>query len=368
MRLKFAICLPSITKPAALGGGFLNTIRFAELLRQHADVELVGYRRKEDGVWFLPDVESQLITERFVLVTVWGPDVRYLVERYHSRLPVLYYQNGIDYGVRLYPDVPVLCASRYLLGHAQEQWPGNPQFYLPPVLGPDCANLHQSRDIDVTIVRRKMPSYVVETLVQMLEPHCRVHLLEDFVERSALYRLFNRTRVYVYAFAPQRADHSSTGWRMMEGFGIQPLEASVCGCTIFTNLRGGLADYVDPWVHGYRLESHSPAWDVHQILQAVKNYSDGPESTHQRHLIEHYSEEAFHTRAKALIAFLEDYLPFAATHPPDTQAFGFPEPITRWERMRDRTASTLSRWKRSLVGPRPQRDGDEVDRRRPASV
>ena len=347
--LKFAICLPRVRHPVDAGGGFINMVRLAELLAPHAEAHLVSYREREDDIWYLPDVEERLITEQYILVLTWGGDVIAQITNYHGRLPIVYYHQGIDFGIQLPPDIPILCLSKWLLAHAQEHWPANPEIYLPPVLTPDCRNLGLAREIDVLVVRRKLPAYIFEHLVPILEQHCQVSVITDFISRDELFQRFNRTKVYLYAYAPQRTDAARTGWRLMEGFGMQPLEAMACGCTVFSNLRGGLADYIEPGVHGYRLECHSPAWDARQILQALQRYPEAGQPEYEHYLRAHYSEAAFHQRAQALVQFLSDYLPFARTTPPQLAAFGFPTPITLQQRTQEQIIGYLYRRKRQWL-------------------
>jgi hypothetical protein len=292
-----------------------------------ADVQLVSYRKREEGVWFLPDVADHLIRERYILTVLWGADVTTHIREYRGELPLLYYHRGIDFGVRLPPEVPILCTSKYLMTHSQEKWPANPQFYLPIPLDPGCVDHGRDRDIDVLIVSRKQPPYVLETLRSRLERRCKVVVLDDFVNREVLFEYFNRSKVYLYSFAPQRSRASASGWRMMEGFGFQPLEAQVCGCSVFSNLRGGMADFVEPWMGSYRLESHSTDWDEYQILRAVAEHPDPLLLERQRVLAYEYGEEEFMRRASRLLVFLDAYIPFSQTRAARPSDFGFPKPI-----------------------------------------
>lgn len=347
--LKFAVLLPQVLNPRIRGGGHLNAVRLAGLLGERAEARLVSYAEREDGVWYLPDVEARLEAERYVLLLTWGPDVMGHVERFRGRMRVAYYQQSINQGIELPPDVPVICNSKYLMTYAQEHWPATPQFYLPPVLEPYTTNLGLERDIDVLVVRRKMPAYVSEQLIPLLEGRCRVHVQTEFVGRDELIRLFNRAKVYLYAFAPQRTKLSATGWRMMEGFGAQSLEAMVCGCTVFSNLRGGMADWVDPYVHGYRLESHSPEWDARQILKAVETYPQENQAEYVSLLAAHYGEEGFRRRAARLLEFLSDFYEFAERHPARPEAFGIPRPVGLKSKLREDIVGTLYRQKRRLA-------------------
>ncbi|MBI5629276.1 MAG: asparagine synthase (glutamine-hydrolyzing) [Elusimicrobia bacterium] len=352
---RFAILLPTVVKPPALGGGYLNTVRFGRLLARHAEVRFVSYKAKEEGTWFLPEAEERLIRDRYVMVLLWGQDVAAHVRCYHGKAPLVYYHKGIDFNVHLEPDMPILCNSRYLMTHAQENWPANPAFYMPPVLEPHCRDAGRPRDIDVLVVCRKQPGYIFKELVPRLKARCRVEVLDEFLDRERLFELFNRAKVYLYAYAPQRTDYSSTGWRMMEGFGTQALEAMVCGCAVFSNLRGGMADFVDPEVNAFRLESHSADWDACRILKAVQAYPPQGGRRRADFLLEHYGEDAFHERAEAFADFMADYVPFCERHPARPADFGFPAPMSRLERIAERTARELYSFKRRHLGEYPLR-------------
>ncbi|RMH16099.1 MAG: hypothetical protein D6696_19020 [Acidobacteria bacterium] len=348
--LKLAILLPAVRHPTIRGGGHLNTLRFAELMARHRPVELVSYAVREEGVAYLEDCEARLVEEGFTLLLTWGPDVAGHVARFHRRLPLVYYQQSMDWGFDLPADVPVISMSRYMLGHAQRTWPASPQLYLPQVLPASCRDRGLERDVDVLWASRKQPAYLRDVLLPRLEPHCRVERLERFVPREELHELFNRSRVYLYAFAPMRAPAVAGGWRLMEGVSTQNLEAMACGCTVVSDLRGGHCDFIEPEVHGHRLMSHSPEWDVEQVLRAVRRHPEPGQRAYAARLVEDYGEARFHQRAAAAADFLERFFAFARRHPPAPAAFGLPRPISpleeRWQRWRGTVHRLLRRRRR----------------------
>lgn len=331
---KLAVLLPSVTNAKVRGGGHLNSVRFANLLARHTDVELLSYEQREPGVPFLADEEARLVAEQRILVLTWGPDVNALLRRFHGRCPLVYYQRSIDWGIDLPPETPVICNSTYLMLWSQEHWPGRPLFHLPPVLEPTCRNHGTPRDIDVLVLPRKQPAYVMAALVPRLRDRCRVHIQETFVSREELYGLFNRAKVFLYAFAAMRAAHGPGGWRLMEGIANQVLEAMVCGCTVVSDVRGGHADFVEPWLHGYQFQVHSPDWDARQVLRAVAEHPQAGADVHAERLLQRYGEDAFRERAQALLAFLAEYTPYCAAHPAAHAAFAFPRPLSPWQKLR----------------------------------
>ena len=357
--IKFALCLPSITVRPYKGGGHLNTVRFANLLAEHAEVQLISYREREDSVWYLPDVADKLVKDKYVLLLTWGPDVQAHLRQFHGLLPIVYYQQSMDNGIVVPPDVPVISMSKYMMAYSQLTWPASPQFYIPPVLEANCRNFQRERDIDVLLLKRKQPRYVLEELISLLEGRCRVLVLDEFVTREELFALFNRAKVYLYAFAPQRTPYTITGWRYMEGIATQTLEAMACGCTICSDVRGGHVDFVEPFVHGYRITAHSPGWDAHQILNAVRDYPQQGQSDYEQYMLGHYGEEAFHVRAEALLKGLSEYLSYSANNPAHPESFGIPAPISRPQKMQELVIGKLYRWKRDVTRKWRQRSGTD---------
>ena len=128
--------------------------------------------------------------------------------------------------------------------------------------------------------------------------------------RAELLRLYNRSKVYLYSSAP-----TASGW--VEGFGFQPLEALVCGCAVFSNLHGGLADYLDPEVNAFKLETWSLAHDLERIEAVVR---EGFQPKGVEALARTYSEEAFHTLktevARAALRVLEGGRPRSPVNQP----------------------------------------------------
>jgi hypothetical protein len=332
-----------VREPRIRGGGHLNTVRFADLLARRADVELCSYEAREDGVPYLPDEEGRYEAERRVLVVTWGPHVARLVKRFHGRLPLVYYQQSMDWGFDLPADVPVVSMSRYMMAWAQREWPASPQLYIPQALPDGCRLQGLERDVDVLVVPRKQPSYVLDRLASALDGRCRLTVLDRFLPRDELYELFNRTKVYVYAFAPQRSEHGPGGWRWMEGVATQTLEATLCGCTVASDLRGGHADFLEPERWGPRLMSHSLDWDVEQILRAMAEHPLPGQLDRAVALRRDYDEAAALERIDVFLAFLDRYLPFTATHPPRPPDFALPEPTPLWRRRIDRGLRGLRR-------------------------
>ncbi|HEX3127368.1 MAG TPA: glycosyltransferase [Thermoanaerobaculia bacterium] len=321
------VLLPGISAPAWRFGGRLIAETFAGLLDRHVPTRVVTYRDREEGVPFLADVLAEVDPADLFVVT-WGPHVQGLLQTLEGRR-VVYYAQSTGWDLRLPEGVPVLCLSRYILAYWMLHAPHNPLFLLGPVLGTEdggCRNLGLERDIDVLFLERKSTAYLKDVLVPALQSRCRVHVVRDFLPREELIRLYNRSKVYLYSSAPAG---SGAGW--VEGFGFQPLEALVCGCAVFSNLHGGLADYLDPEVNAFKIETWSLAHDLERIEAVVR---DGFEPRGVEALARAYSEEAFHERMGRFLPVLEAF--FSRPEPPDIDRLSLaavpPRPASPWWR------------------------------------
>ncbi len=302
------VLLPGLTAPAWRFGGRLIAETFADLLGRHkagVSTRIVTYRDREDGVPFLADLLPGSDPGELFVAT-WGPHVQGLLQTLAGRR-VVYYAQSTGWDLRLPEGVPVLCLSRHILAYWMLHAPHNPLFLLGPVLDPGCRDLGLERDIDVLFLERKSTAYLREVLVPALQPRCRVHVVRDFLPRAELIQLYNRSKVYLYSSAP-----TASGW--VEGFGFQPLEALVCGCNVFSNLHGGLADYLDPEVNAFKVETWSLAHDVERIEAVVR---DGFQPQGVAELARTYSEEAFRERIDRILPALEAFFNRAAAEPPD---------------------------------------------------
>lgn len=299
------VLLPGLTAPSWRFGGRLIAETFADLLNRHVPARVVTYRDREEETPFLDDVLTATDPADLFVVT-WGPHVQGLLERLAGRR-VVYYAQSTGWDLRLPGGVPVLCLSRHILAFWMLRAPHNPLFLLGPVLGAGCADLGLERDLDILFLERKSTAYLKEVLVPALQARCGVHVVRDFLPRDELIRLYNRSKVYLYSSAP-----TALGW--VEGFGFQPLEALVCGCTVFSNLHGGLADYLDPEVNAFKVETHSLAYDLERIEAALRG-GFRPEGVSE--LIRTYSEEAFHERILRFLPAVESFFAGAGSAPPD---------------------------------------------------
>ncbi|HIK36491.1 MAG TPA: glycosyltransferase, partial [Geminocystis sp. M7585_C2015_104] len=194
------------------------------------------------------------------------------------------------YGFTLPPKVPIIAVSKHTQAYWGRHAPNSLIFYLPNEISPEYQNRHQDRPIDVLVQKRKSSKYLLEKLVPALKPHCNLVLIDSWVEDLA--SLFNQTKVYLY-------DSSEYWWQtgLTEGFGLPPLEAMACGCTVFSSINDALSDYLDPGFNCQKLRVYSLEYDVHRILNAVKNWQlrDNTE------LLRRYRREAIEDRLKTIL-------------------------------------------------------------------
>ena len=155
--------------------------------------------------------------------------------------------------------------------HSQAYWgryaPNSLLFHLPNEISEQYTNLNQERPIDVLVQKRKSSQYLINQLVPALKPHCNLVLIDYWVDDLA--SLFNQTKVYLY--------DSTEFWvqaKASEGFGLPPLEAMACGCTVFSSLNDALSDYLDPGFNCHKIRVYSQEYDRDRILSVVNNWQN----------------------------------------------------------------------------------------------
>jgi glycosyltransferase involved in cell wall biosynthesis len=298
---------PSLHDPFYVCGGMQIFHRAFDLVSQVREAERITYRHREDGVRYLDDVDPAELEPGLLWVT-WQAHVTELAQRL-ARFPrvVLYAQNtdfGPDQGQATPPRWPVVCLSRYIAGDMSLREPWRLLLNLPPVLHSAARNTQGKRDIDVLVHHRKGNHYLLHELVPALQERLRVEVLDRWMPQEELFAWLNRSRVYLYWMHRQ-----VTG--VLEGFGMQPLEAMACGATPVSNIYGGLSDYLEPPWNSRKIGVHSLAYDVLQIQCAVEEY-DGRNPDEER-VLALYGEQAFHER----FARVESELLFYFEHCPE---------------------------------------------------
>ena len=219
------------------------------------------YRQREKDTLFLDDVLTSRDYQDCIFVVSWGFDVPKLIRRIGDR-PTLYHAHSAGYGFSLPARIPIVTVSRNTMSYWGEKALGSLIYHLPNEISPAFENRHQARDIDVLVQSRKSSEYLMKQLVPQLQQRCNVVLLDSYVED--LVGLFNRAKVYLYDSAEYWGRYGLT-----EGFGLPPMEAMACGCTVFSSVNHALADYLDPGFNSYKIAGHSTAYDTQRILDVV---------------------------------------------------------------------------------------------------
>ncbi len=245
------------------GGGLWAELKTLNLAQKICRAEIVTYRQRESDHPFLGDVLKGSNLEDGIFVVSWGFDVPKLVTKLKEH-NVIYHAHSAGYRFSLPPDIPIVAVSRNTMGYWGQKSPNALIYYLPNQIGDQFCNLGKQRDIDVLVQARKSSEYLLEELVPALRSHCRVELLDGYVENLA--GLFNRAKIYLYDSAEYWAVSGVT-----EGFGLPPLEALACGCQVFSSVNNALADYLDPGFNCDKIAGYSKEYDVQRILAVLNS-------------------------------------------------------------------------------------------------
>ncbi len=249
------------------GGGLWAELKIFNLVQQICHAEIVTYRQRESDHLFFEDCLQQANLDSCIFIVSWGFDVAKLVAKlkHHN---VIYHAHSAGYRFRLPSHIPIISVSRNTMGYWGQKSPNSLIYYLPNQIGEEFCNLDKERDIDVLVQVRKSSEYLLKQLVPALQLHCRVELLDGYVEDLA--GLFNRAKIYLYDSAEYWAVSGVT-----EGFGLPPLEALACGCQVFSSVNSALADYLEPGFNCHKIAGYSREYDIQRIL-ALLNSSNQP--------------------------------------------------------------------------------------------
>ena len=294
-RMKINVLLPGTTESWHCGGLFI-AIKLAGLFAKFCPAEIVTYKEHEPDHPFLTEelLEASPPSSTLWIIT-WGPHIAELLGRLAGRR-VAYYAQSAGWSIDVPSGVAILCISRFVMAYWAQWAPHAPLFLLPPTLDPKCRNERQRRDIDLLYLSRKTTPYLQDELIPHLRQHCRVETIDGLIPHHKVLDLFNRSKLYVYDYKPT----AERAW--VDGFGLQPLEAIVCGCTVFTTLSGGPCDYLDPGVNCAQISGDRER-DASAVLTAVARHAGS--NPDEKFLREAYSEEALLRRLGVLVKELE---------------------------------------------------------------
>lgn len=219
------------------------------------------YRQQEANFPFLDHLLKNSEPDEAIFIISWGFDIPKLIAKlkhYH----VIYQAHSTGYNFTVPSRIPIITVSRNTMGYWGQKSPNSLIYYLPNHISDEFYNRGEIRDIDVLVQVRKSSQYLLKQLVPELRQHCRLELLEGYVEDLAA--LFNRSKIYLYDSAEYWAVNHLT-----EGFGLPPLEALACGCQVFSSVNSALADYLDPGFNCYKIAQYSLQYDVKKILSVL---------------------------------------------------------------------------------------------------
>jgi Glycosyl transferases group 1 len=263
---KLYFLLPGTTEKFYCGGLWAE-LKAMKLAQQICSAEVVTYRQREGNTLFLDDILQQQTLSNVIFVASWGFDVAKLATKLKNH-HVIYHAHSAGYGFSLPASVPIITVSRNTLGYWGQRSPNALLYYLPNQISDEFSNMHLEREIDVLVHTRKSSDYLLDQLIPALRHHCRVHIIDGFIDDIS--KMFNQSKVYLYDSAEYWARQG-----VSEGFGLQPMEALASGCQVFSSINGGLSDYLDPGFNCYKIAGYSTAYDVQRILDVTQNWQPG---------------------------------------------------------------------------------------------
>lgn len=131
-----------------------------------------------------------------------------------------------------------------------------------------------------------MSTYLIDQLAPALAPHCNVKIIDYWVDDLAAE--LKQAKVFLYDSAEYWLNKG-----VSEGFGLPPLEAAACGCTVFTSINDALSDNFAPGINCQQINTAGIDYDMQRIKTAVKNWpieTDYSDPTQISELFEHASE------------------------------------------------------------------------------
>ncbi|HEV7239406.1 MAG TPA: FkbM family methyltransferase [Thermoanaerobaculia bacterium] len=292
MNIKFL--LPGTTSTWH-SGGLIVALKLARFLSDLRPLEIVTYEDREPDHPFLTENYLADAPADTLWLITFGPHVSRLFERLNGRR-VVYYAQSAGWSIDMPAGATILCVSRFVMAYWAKWAPGARLFLVPPTLDPACRNHQRQRDIDVLYLSRKTTPYLHDELVPQLRESCRVETVDEMLPHRDVLDLFNRAKVYIYDYVP------SSDRALGDGFGLQPLEAIVCGCAVFTTVNGGPCDYLDPGINCSQISGDAER-DLAAILSSVSTHSGGNRG--EAVLQEQYSVAALRERLRSLVDELE---------------------------------------------------------------
>lgn len=253
-------------------GGLLVIKDVAKLLKNSGiNVEFIttheicpGAKSPNDFVFKIPNS---------IFLVTWGPLVEKhikLIKKHNPNAKIIYYAQSFGWNIKLPPDAPIVCVSRFVMAQWVLRSPENPCAYIPPPLNPCFAFKDVAREIDVLIHIRKQNKYCLSKLLPAIKKEkIRIEAIGDWIPQENFAALLNKTKIFLYI-----TDFHKVGFRRRlpgEGFGLPALEACACGAMVASNLLGGVTDFLTPGENCVKTTGDE-IFDVGQILNAIENF------------------------------------------------------------------------------------------------
>ena len=286
-------------------GGHLAQVNLLEMARKIVPSDAVTYETREENTPFLDDILNSPETDDAIFFVHWGPHVPGLIQRLAGR-NVVYVSYSTGYGFDIPVHVPILAGSRHTQAYWGRRSPRSAVYYMPCTIAEKYKNLHLPREIDVLVQHRKSSRYLLEELVPALQPHCSVVVLDYWV--ADLAEEFNKSKIYLYDSAEYWIQNG-----VSEGFGLPPLEALACGCTVFSSVNDALSDYLEPGFNCQKINTYSLDYDVKRILKAVADWKE-PDSIEQPDPAAAYRKDQVEDRLRVILSELDLF--FSENKPP----------------------------------------------------
>jgi hypothetical protein len=246
-------------------GGSIFAQQLCMALSEIINVQEVTYEEVHEQIPYLNDVLSTA-TDKAIWVMYWGPHIDKLQRLLWGRNVLLFAQSAQCYEFEISPQTVVISISRFVQSWFASNFPHNPVYLLYPRLSIADYDPEGDRPIDILHHSRKSALYMKEsTLLSELSRRFNVHEVKGFIKREELLCLFTQSKIYLYSLDIQRLG--------VEGLGMQPLEALLHGCMVFSELGAGLSDFMNFGPTIRQIGVRSLEYDIDSLTRVLEQWS-----------------------------------------------------------------------------------------------